>query len=75
MHYFELEQKMKTLYCPEDNILELIFSDKPITRETTQDWNVNVSYAVDGSVVQMVILDVVAAGLIPFHSEQSRVAA
>ncbi len=66
---------MKTLYYPEDDILELIFSDKQITRETSQDWNVNVSYAADGSIVQMAILDAVAAGLIPFHSEQSKVAA
>ncbi|HYN55310.1 MAG TPA: DUF2283 domain-containing protein [Methylotenera sp.] len=66
---------MKTLYYPEDDILELIFNNKEITRETSQDWNVNVSYAADGSIVQMVILDAVAAGLIPFHSEQSRIAA
>ena len=66
---------MKTLYYPEDDILELVFSDKPITRETSQDWNVNASYAADGSIVQLVILDAVAAGLIPFHSEQSKLAA
>lgn len=44
-------------------------------RETSQDWNVNVSYAADGSIVEMVILDAVAAGLIPFHSGESRKAA
>ena len=66
---------MKTLYYPEDDILELIFNDKAISRESSQDWNVNVSYAADGSVVQMVILDAVAAGLIPFHSEHSKIAA
>jgi len=66
---------MKTLYYPEDDILELIFSEKEIVRETSQDWNVNVSYAADNSIVQMVILDAVAAGLIPFHSGQSKIAA
>jgi uncharacterized protein YuzE len=66
---------MKTLYYPEDDILELVFSDKLVTREISQDWNVNVSYAADGSIVQIVILDAVAAGLIPFHSEQSKLAA
>ena len=66
---------MKTLYYPEDDILELVFSDKIITRETSQDWNVNASFAADGSIVQLVILDAVAAGLIPFHSEQSKLAA
>ena len=66
---------MKTIYFPEDDILELIFSEKEIVRETSQDWNVNVSYAADNSIVQMVILDAVAAGLIPFHSGQSKIAA
>ncbi len=66
---------MKTIYFPEDDILELIFSEKEIVRETSQDWNVNVSYATDNSIVQMVILDAVAAGLIPFHSGQSKIAA
>ena len=66
---------MKTIYFPEDDILELIFSEKEIVRETSQDWNVNVSYAADNSIVKMVILDAVAAGLIPFHSGQSKIAA
>jgi hypothetical protein len=63
---------MKTLCYPEDDILELVFSNKTIMRETSQDWNVNASYAADRSIVQLVILDAVAVGLIPFHSEQSR---
>ncbi|MEW5973921.1 MAG: DUF2283 domain-containing protein [Pseudomonadota bacterium] len=59
---------MKAVYHPQDDILVLHFSDKPIVRETSQDWNVNVSYAEDGSVVEMVILDAVASGLIPFQA-------
>lgn len=59
---------MKAVYHPQDDILVLHFSDKPIVRETSQDWNVNLSYADDGSVVEMVILDAVASGLIPFHA-------
>lgn len=59
---------VKAIYHPQDDILELKFSDKPIVRETSQDWNVNVSYAEDGSIVELVILDAVAAGLIPFHA-------
>lgn len=67
---------MKAVYHPQDDILVLHFSDKPIVRETSQDWNVNLSYADDGSVVEMVILDLVASGLIPFHAgdEQKRAA-
>jgi len=43
-------------------------SDKKIVRETSQDWNVHLSYAEDGSVVEIVILDAVAEGLIPFRA-------
>lgn len=66
---------MKTIYYPEDDILEIKFNNKPIVREISQDWNVNVSYANDGSIVEMVILDAVKTGLIPFHSEDKRQAA
>lgn len=66
---------MKTTYYPEDDILELKFNEKTIVREISQDWNVNVSYAEDGSIVEMVILDAVNAGLIPFHSGEARKAA
>jgi hypothetical protein len=63
---------MKTTYYPQDDILEIHFSDKPIARETSQDWNVNLSYAADGSLVEVVILDAVKAGLIPFESGEGR---
>lgn len=66
---------MKTTYYPEDDILELRFSNKPVVRETSQDWNVNVSYAADGTIIEMVILDAVKEGLIPFHSGEVRQAA
>jgi uncharacterized protein YuzE len=60
---------MKAVYYPQDDILELRFSDKAIVREAAQDWNVAVSYAEDGSVVEIVILDAVASGLMPFQAE------
>ena len=66
---------MKTIYFPQDDILEMRFSDKPITRETSQDWNVNVSYAEDGSIVELVILDAVKSGFMPFESTGDRRAA
>lgn len=59
---------MKSIYYPEDDILEIHFSDKPIVREISQDWNVNLSFAADGSIVQMVILDAVKIGFMPFTS-------
>jgi hypothetical protein len=65
---------MKTTYYPQDDILEIRLSDKPIARETSQDWNVNLSFAADGTVVEVVILDAVASGFMPFHSGEKRAA-
>ena len=66
---------MKTIYYPQDDILEIRFSDKPVAREVSQDWNVNLSFAEDGSVVEMAILDAVKAGFMPFQSGADRSAA
>ena len=63
---------MKAVYHPQDDILELRFSDKAIVRERSQDWNVHVSYAADDSIVEMVILDAVASGLIPFRAGEDK---
>jgi hypothetical protein len=39
--------------------------DKPIVREVSQDWNTHISYAADGTVVEVVILDARANGALP----------
>ncbi len=65
---------MKTIYYPQDDILEIRFSDKPIARETSQNWNVNVSFAEDGSIVEMVILEAVKSGFMPFESGERKAA-
>ncbi len=65
---------MKTIYYPQDDILEIRFSDKPVVRETSQNWNVNVSYAEDGSLVEMVILEAVKSGFMPFESGERKAA-
>lgn len=48
---------MRTSYDAEDDILVLRMSDKPIVRETSQDWNTCISYAADGTVVEVVVLE------------------
>ena len=58
---------MKTVYYPEDDILELHFNDNPIVKETAQDWNVILSYDADNRIVQLVILDAKASGLLPLQ--------
>lgn len=63
---------MKTSYFRQDDLLEMRFSDKPIVRETSQDWNVSVSYAEDGSIVELVILDAIKSGFMPFESNSTR---
>jgi len=64
---------MKTIYHPQDDILEIRLSDKPSAHEVSQHWNVNVSYAQDGSVVELVILDAVKGGM-PFGSDDCKAA-
>ncbi|HUW97244.1 MAG TPA: DUF2283 domain-containing protein [Acidiferrobacter sp.] len=56
---------MKTDYNAEDDILVLHFTDKPVAREISQDWNLNIAYAKDGSIVEIVILDAKASGAWP----------
>lgn len=59
---------MQAVDHTQDDILVLHFSDTPIVRETSQDWNIHISYAEDGSVVEIVILDAIASGRIPFQA-------
>jgi len=51
-----------TTYWKEDDILEVRFSDKPITREVSENWHVHKSYAEDGELVCIVFLDAVKEG-------------
>ncbi len=54
-------------YSEEDDILVLRLSEKPIVRERSQDWNTHVSYAADGSAVEVVVLDAKVNGAIPLN--------
>ncbi|MHB8742681.1 MAG: DUF2283 domain-containing protein [Sulfuricaulis sp.] len=49
-------------YWPQDDILEVRFSDKPIARETSESWHIHKSYAEDGELVAVVFLDAVKEG-------------
>ncbi len=61
-------------YWPEDDILQVHFSDKPITRETSVNWNVHKSYAEDGELVEVVFLDAVKEGYFNPSADGKRVA-
>jgi hypothetical protein len=56
---------MNITYFDEDDTLVIHLSDKPITREVSQDWNTHISYAADGTAVELVILEAKAHGMLP----------
>ena len=56
---------MKSIYFENDDILQIRMSDKPIVREVSQDWHTNISYAKDGTIVEIVLLDAKKEGLLP----------
>ena len=65
---------MKTIYFDEEDILVSRLSDKPITREVSQDWNTHISYAEDGSAVEVVLLDARANGAYPLEVQHASAA-
>ena len=58
---------MNSIYFENDDILQIRVSNKPIVREVSQDWHTNISYAEDGSIVEIVLLDVVIFKVNTFH--------
>ena len=62
---------MKTIYFEDDDILQIRVSDKPIVREVSQGWHTNISYAEDGSIVEIVLLDAKKEGLLPVQYQKA----
>lgn len=62
---------MKTTYDETEDILVLHLSDKKITKEVSQEWNTHISYADDGSIVEIVILDASKQGAWPLLKNQA----
>ncbi len=58
---------MKSIYFENDDILQIRVSAKQIVREVSQDWHTNISYAEDGSIVEVVLLDAQKKGLLPLE--------
>ncbi len=56
---------MNITYFDNEDTLVLHLSDKPIVKEVSQDWNTHISYAADGSAVEIVILEAKAHGMLP----------
>lgn len=60
---------MRSTYYESDDILVIHVSDKPIVREVAQDWNTNLSFAADGSVAEIVLLEARVRGAFPVHQQ------
>ena len=58
---------MKNIYFESDDILQIRVSNKLIVREVSQDWHTNISYAEDGTIVEIVLLDAKKEGLLPLE--------
>ncbi len=50
-------EAVKCSYLEKEDIFEVRLSDKPIVREMSPDWHTNISYAEDGTIVEIVLLD------------------
>ena len=62
---------MKSIYFENDDILQIRVSEKQIVREVSQDWHTNISYAEDGSIVEIVLLDAKKEGLLPLKCRKA----
>ena len=62
---------MKSIYFEKDYILHIRVSAKAIVREVSQDWHTNISYAEDGTIVEIVLLDAKKEGLMPMELRQA----
>jgi len=62
---------MRTTYYDKDDILVVRLSDKPVHREVSQDWSTHISYAEDGTAVEVVLLDAKVNGSYPINIENS----
>ena len=50
-------EELKCSYFRNEGTLHIRLTDKPVTRETSPSWRTNISYAADGSIVEVVLLD------------------
>ena len=51
------DEEVKCSYLENEGTLHIRLTDKPVTRETSPNWHTNISYAEDGSIVEVVLLD------------------
>jgi uncharacterized protein YuzE len=50
-------EEVKCIYLENAGTLHIRLTDKPVMRESSPNWHTNISYAEDGSIVEVVLLD------------------
>jgi uncharacterized protein YuzE len=50
-------EEVRCNYLENEDTLHIRLTAKPITRDTSPNWHANISYAEDGSIVEVVLLD------------------
>ena len=50
-------EEVKCSYVENEGTLHIRLTDKPVTREKSPNWHTNISYAEDGSIVEVVLFD------------------
>jgi hypothetical protein len=65
---------MRATYYDGDDILVVRISSKPVHREVSQNWCTHISYAEDGTMVEIVVLDAKANGVYPLAIERASAA-
>ena len=56
-------QAVQCIYLGTDDVLQIHLSDKPVARVVSPDWHANLSYADDGSLVAIELLDAKRVGV------------
>ncbi len=62
---------MRATYYDGDDILVIRLWDKPIHREVSQDWFTHISYAEDGTAIEIVVLGAKVNGAYPVAIERA----
>ena len=50
-------EEVKCSYLENEGTLHIRLTDKPVMLETSPNWHTNISYAEDGSIVEVLLLD------------------
>ena len=62
---------MKSIYFENDDIWQIRVSEKQIVPEVSQDWPTNISFAEDGSIVEIVLLNAKKSGALHLNYQSA----